>query len=820
MSQYDVYLNNKGYMLAKDSQGRLLGGACREQIIDPFTAQLARDEPYTRASFRFGDGAGLNVYDGSHRYEWGNSIDARSGRVALSPERTDKGSPYYQQLIGAATTLATEIIDNSGAQYGIAERFQMPTGYTTVRSVVLLVKRDDTVDYTSASAFSVGIQQDAAGPKPGTSIQTTTVEIRAETDPYSPFPDRWRNADWFWIEVTFSADAVVGAGNYYWITVYNAQAQPLHWAENTTLTKNRTRSVHNGTAWQDGTAEYAMMMKVGYKDGGNQFDSYVNCMAVYQGTDKIERMYAGTNYRILYYDAKWAAGHWWESKTIGTPVLQLLEYNDKLFAACGDATDFWYSDGSAPGSTAWTQITGHQANAFAVHDNLLWKADVNSVNASLTGIGDWVTSVVVGDPGTPVQAMVSHGGKLYAAKPEGIYEISYPDTYPTSGAPTANLLLDFSTERYPRTWLVDWHSGLYFPGAGGVYELKNGVLRNAWEDKVDEGALDAGGYTENVSPWGGGGAGIGFPAYTRPRSWAPLYDKGPVAWTAAHPTTRGILFARTNPHTDTSEMIWYDGRNWFSLAAVGKCTEDGGPYTLAEYVTAVFVQDAGGGRGWMWFTEGIGISRTEWPTWTNDTADDPTVEYERYGQFTTPWFSLAQQSKKFLTVKIGLISEQLGSGRAVKVYYRIVRGSAWTLIGTATASPYEELSVTNTTRQVQFKIVLDSGYTSATASPLLEQIDLFYQTLPELTKTYQLVIQCASDQALRTGGVDERTAAQILADLRVIMGTNNIPYVDPEGVSHTVRVTAMTVQCMNLHTGPGPIEAGTEYQAILNLLEV
>lgn len=826
MSQYDIYLDGVGYMLAKDSKGGLIPGASREQIVDPFTQSMARDEPYTRVPFRFGDGAGLHRYDGSQRYEWGSGCDSRSGSLILAPERVQTGEPWKNQEVLITTNLGAEALDNGGTQYGLAEKYFMTAPRTTIRAVTLLLKRSMTTDYTSAGTFEVAVRQDAAG-TPGAVIQSKAVSIKAEGDPWLPFADRWRNGDWFWLEVVFAADAVVGSGNNYWISVYNNNPGPLHWAYDVDGGFGAIRSVHNGVAWQAGVPNSDdLFIKIGHKDGSDQFDSLPRCFAVYRGSDDIERVYAGTGYRVIYWDATWSSGHWWESKTVGTPVTQLIEFDNKLFAACGMATDFWYSDGSVPGAAAWTQVAGNQSNAFAVHDNMLWKADDNSVIGSTNGTGWAASPVVVGDPGTPVQAMVSHGGKLFAAKPEGIYEISYPDTYPGSGTPSANLMLDFRTERCPRTWILDWHSGLYFPGLGGVYELKNGVLRNIWEDKVDENAQEISyGEIYRGEPSDAQRSWPYAPPYTKTRSWSPLYDYGPVGWSAAWATTRGLLLARSNPHTEMSDIIWWDGRNWHALRAAEATDSWGNPVCLAEYITAVCIQDAGGGRGWMWYNEGNGIGRTEWPNWTQNTAEDPTVEYEADGLVTTPWFSLPNPTQEMLLAKVGMLSRQLRAPPLtysyVYLYYRPDEEQDWTYIGDIfDLSPYQEIEFSTplSCRRVQFKLVLltgDSGYT-----PIIEQMDLFYQTLPEQNKTHQLIISCAGDQALRTAGVDERTAGEVLDDLRTLVGDPGFTYTDLLGVDHTVRVTAFTGQAMNLHTGPGPEAMGTEYQVILNLLEV
>ena len=67
--------------------------------------------------------------------------------------------------------------------------------------------------------------------------------------------------------------------------------------------------------------------------------------------------------------------------------------------------------------------------------------------------------------------------------------------------------------------------------------------------------------------------------------------------------------------------------------------------------------------------------------------------------------------------------------------------------------------------------------------------------------------------------MDERTAGEILADLRALMDSAGFTYLDPLGGSHTVRATALTGQTMDLLTGPGPESVGVSAQVILNLLE-
>ena len=222
MSEYDIYLDGVGYMLAKDSQGRLVSGAAREQIVDPFTRHLSTDEPYSRAPFRFGDGAGLAEYDGSHRYEWGNCVDSRSGRLIPAPERIAIGEPTYERKLTGGAFLDRAINNGTGDE-GLAEQFTTPSGMTTVRSIAVLLKRHTQYDYSGAANFTVELWSDTAGPKPNAQLASASVSIKGESDPYFPFVDRWRNGEYFWLEVVFSSDVVIGASTNFWIVIINNQ---------------------------------------------------------------------------------------------------------------------------------------------------------------------------------------------------------------------------------------------------------------------------------------------------------------------------------------------------------------------------------------------------------------------------------------------------------------------------------------------------------------------------------------------------------------------------------------------------------------------
>ena len=88
MDEYDVYLNGKGYMLAKDEAGNLLAGSVQGQHSDPFVRSVSEGDRWARRRFRFRDGAGAVVDDGGHRYAYGEHVDTRSGNLLRGPRLT------------------------------------------------------------------------------------------------------------------------------------------------------------------------------------------------------------------------------------------------------------------------------------------------------------------------------------------------------------------------------------------------------------------------------------------------------------------------------------------------------------------------------------------------------------------------------------------------------------------------------------------------------------------------------------------------------------------------------------------------------------
>jgi hypothetical protein len=675
----------------------------------------------------------------------------------------------------------------------------------SIRTVALLVKWEELYNYAGAGDFTVSIQSDAAGPKPGGVVGSATVDVSLlGSFEWWPYENPWSNGGYFWLVVSFAAAEALSAETDYWLCVQNAQAFPLLWARNATaLIPDRIGSTWDGAAWTDGAGGDPPYFKVRYF---SQVDAPVRGFAAFRGVDKARRIYAAVGPKVMYYTELPITGGWENSKgDFAGTVHQLLEFNNKLFAAQEPTGNIFYTDGTTA-TTTWTDA-GVAGQALAVHDNLLCKAEGAAVKGSTTGLsGAWAaTAVTVGDPGTPVTAMVSHGGKLYCAKPEGIFEISYPDTYPGSGTPVANLVLDFSTDRTGRPWLLDWHSGCYFPGPGGVYRWLSGVLTDIWSNRIDYDALvDAATYPPGQRDTGPAPASV----YTPPRTFAPVADDMPSFWQMSCGTTKDLLVAASSPYLTTASLWAFNDTGWHPVFSW--------PPLLGEEIGAVFVQSMGGGLGRLWLGYGHNIVSAIWPTWTRDRTQDAQSDY--YIGFWDPqlWMSIFDDGRPHMLkqwVKVGVTTRGVAAGNTGAVYYLIDPDSVppgelfsqGELLGGFGESPYHELFFPANTLGHAIGLSLRLAGSDADETVEVESVELYFQPLPDINKQYTVTIRAEAGLQKHGGGYDTRTPGEVWAALNALVGADDtISYVDPFGVDHTVRVMSAVMTGVELRQEDGP----------------
>jgi len=809
MMQWDVYLNGLGFMLAKTPDGRLLSGAIRDQRSDPFMRYVQENERWKRASFYFDQGAGAGRVDGSHRYRRGWRIDSRGGKLIRAPQVTvhQAESGLLVRSEPDTNIYDRELSDRVGADKweGMGVLFTVPSGKTQMRGAAVMLKREAGVDYGAAANANFDLRLDSAG-TPGAIKGTVAFPMKSlEKDwPILTVTDPWEGEDYHYHYLYLTAAETVTAASDYWLCIRNDQSYRLYWAQNED-DATATVSEYNGSTWAAGVGSsdrpFYKINFVGDVDGP------VRCFCEFRGSDNEKRLYAAVGTSVMY----WTAGtsRWTTSmSTFTSDVRALIVFNSRLFAGQGPDNDMYSSTG-ATGSTVWSAVTGQQASAFAIHDSLLWKADGASVNGSSTGTAWTGAAVDVGDPGTPVSAMCSHGGSLFVFKQEGVFELSYPDTYPSTGTPTANLVIDLHTEMVGRRWALDWHSGLYFAGYNGVYEWKNGVLRDIWSERLDDDLPEV---AEKPGVW------------TRPNRTAPVSGTGPKGvpqFRAACGTTRGLVVACDSPHRTLSGLWWYDGRWWHPLWQI--------PDYEMEYITAVIVQAYGAGRGRVVFAKGHDMASFVMPTWTVDNTEDPYAGYDTEdGQVELPLFDddLPHMIKDFHAVGVKLQNASVANG-TVKVYYLLDAEDAtsddpsdWSYLGQVTTSGYQELAFGSNTWGRTIRLLLVMQATGTTSTVEVEHVDLLFQPRPDTIKQYQVVIRAAENLPLHGGGHDTQSAADIIGKLQGLLEVAEpFVFIDELGASHTVMALGVT-KLPSRHIQSGGVRPSIEAQVVVTMLDV
>lgn len=804
MGKYDITLNGLGYVLMRDAKGRLMSGAAREQSVDPFSNHLT-EEKWQTATFTFGEGAGRRRYDNSAHYRWGQSVDTRSGRLMLGPRAEYTVGALDERLTYNTDPTARWISTHAAFSNVSYLAFQINPGAVNLRSFGLMVQRDTSWDYSAAVDFQVELWSDAAN-VPGAMLASANVPLRAVADEWLPDEDRWMSGDWFWQWVSLAEPGVACvAGTSYWIVVKNVQDPPLAWGYDagTPITGNVGTST-NGVAWTVAVGHRPLMKVYSYYD---EVDREIGDIVAFRGTvthfphppgDRYRRVYAAVGPKVMYYDDQ--AGAWRNSKpNLTTPeagfagrVTGLCEYGGWLLAAQGGAGNFY---GHAGNSAIGDWVAGDRsAYCWCVHDDCIWMAYGATIWVGKTGApviywkAEWDGTTpghTVGDDATPITAMCSHDGKLYCAKPEGIYRIDYPsgkyDKWYMSDCNSV-LVVDFSQDRAGRPWMVSWQGGMYFPSSGGVYEWKNGSLDNIWQRYIDSGAEQL---------------------------WLLRFGRRGM-WRSCQPTPRGLLLTLEADRGAKSQLWHYWSGEWTPIAETTQSDADYG--VKREVFGGIFLDSRGGGVGRLFWGCGARIARAVWPIWTDDVSCDETARYDwnRTGAVVYPTLGLDKPGMKKDWRKVRVISRNMDASDAEMVFWYMLDEIGWpgAFATNIDASPVDEIDFPAGTASYSLDLAssFESSVEDATKSPIVEAVVVYYQELPDTVRQWSYWIAGRDGEEARGGGATGRDAATINAELAALQELDEpFAFTDELGSAHaSVRVMGVTRQDLSLYQDVGP----------------
>lgn len=784
---YDITLDGKGYMLSKGVGGVLQSGSVQSRMSDPFSRFVSEEGKNAIQELFFDAGAGAERYDGTHRYAYGTNIDSRSSSLQVAPGWKVYGANVDGHAGVAGTVTPQQLEIPAAGRYGGLCNFGSSR---TIRRCGVLLARKAGVDYAGAGDVTIQLCTADGNNPPGT--EHTSATISMEEDELWRQDNAWVRDELVWFEVVLADDVTQ---QHVWIVVNNTSSEPVMWGMTGAATCGI--STYSGS-WSSVIPGISPQFRLKEKA---DIDGFIRDLVTYRPTDGERNIYAAVSNKLMQYDPE--TDDWTNIKDdCAGPILDLCVFNNLLHLAMGNTEYIRYWTGAA-----WTQDAAEKAQCFAVHDNLLWKADGAILKASKeSGVGGWEdyavgepTQGAIGDPGTPILAMVSHGGKLFCAKPEGVFEVTYPETFPASEVPpVGNTALDFSTERSHRGFAVDWLSGLYFPGEHGLFEWKNSILRDTWIERRDT--------ADEVLP-------------------GAVYEPYVGAFTAAVSTTRGLILAQSGlgvSRDGHATQIWtYDTHGFHPMMI--ELEAQGDP------CFAMLLESEGEGIGHLWWGVGFEIFLADWPTWTVDTSRVTPGIGVCYNNTAMVLLSTLSEPDAYVLKhwsKVNVHIEQLDtemSGLSLRaqmdgVWVDLTRSSdSW-------AGPTVEFAFPDGTTgySCQLELTIIPPYEEGQYGPRIERLDIFYQPLPEVIQQHELLLAVKSFTLLHAGGQDSRTAGEVIADLQELADTEApFVYVDPWGIRYSVRVMGMIAQLARQREKvPGVHGFDLEAQVRMTLLEV
>jgi hypothetical protein len=349
-------------------------------------------------------------------------------------------------------------------------------------------------------------------------------------------------------------------------------------------------------------------------------------------------------------------------------------------------------------------------------------------------------------------------------------------------------VLDFRTDRSQRPFLLNWQTGLYFPGNGGLFEYKSDVLRDVWQDTIDDEAAQ----------------------------WPKMLTGNPGPFQAAVGTTRGLGVAISSAHVNAVPQVF-----WLRKNKVHPAQTCGG--FLAEQVLAVWLESRGSGRGRLWWGEGCDIGYCEWPSWTEDRylSADSTYETDYGCAVQLPRFYGDRIDIKKDWQRVSVFSENAGAAPGIIEAWVSLDGAAYVRLPDVVASPVGNSDFPASTASYTIDIQLVLHGTSTSSSVRVRAVELLYQPLPETVRQIQLVLACRDNIQTHHGGQDTRTAGAIYAALSALAERDE-PFVctDELGTARYVRVLGVTKQVQRWLNMPGPQQMQAESAVIVTLMEV
>jgi len=622
----------------------------------------------------------------------------------------------------------------------------------------------------SASTLNYSVNADSSG-SPGAAVTNGTTANATVTD--ISYQGGWLSLSCGTLMSTLTA------ATQYWLvvnfTVSGNESLDVLTASDSDISD--VYKTYNGSTWAAGTtataaivAQYVNLHPDTPPVKFIEWDNFVYALAgkrVYKLTSPTTMSVAndGSGIKALASDI-----------TDGMLVQKTADTAAKMLVAMGTGTDITYWDGV----TTWTAVTNIKADRLTQHDNLFWRAANDTTNGvfvmGTSDYADWTTAGTggpkarIGDRRYPVVALFSWKGNLYAGKQDGLYAITYSDTYPAAAATIqANKLLDFSGEIHENTfsaWAV-FQDDLYFPLANGLARYSSSNVLSSVSPEV--------GLLEQAQQRGR------FSALTG---------------------TLGQLYALfESSESDWSQVLAYTGTGWHGLATTDR-TGDPGKALLVD--SGVFSDSPR-----IWLSSHCIVSSFVQPTWTtrrwtySDRTSASEVQFftrdsstlaEVTGRLYTSWIDGDLLNVPKYWAEVDVVGANLSTSvRYLAVYYRTEETADFTLLTNVTTEPVQTVTIGVSSRKLQLRF--DFISTQSYDSPQMLGYALRYTARPDVQERFQFQVVLAKGLRLHNGAVDLRSLATQKSDLKAARQAQTaVTLIDEEGTSYSVHLDQLGFQ--------------------------
>jgi hypothetical protein len=623
-----------------------------------------------------------------------------------------------------------------GSKWGIAVTNPM-SGKLIIQRMAAYLRAPRTTS-TPTGNVTMAIYTDVAG-LPGSAVTNgTTANIPIATI----------TAAGSWVEgVTPSLMASLTGDTNYWLVIQVAPGAGEYIEVATAFSAGQNAAVYSGS-WSivSDTAVLAMAQYLELAPD-TPVSKFVEFNGLYGGAGR--RLYRFTT------DAITTVTRTFPADITDLAVMNRANETPRLLVAYKTGIDIY--DGST-----WTTVA-QPCDKLVVHDNLFWRAAQDTTGVFVQGttnFSDWTTAgtagskIMVGDNRFPITCLFSWRGTLWAGKRDGLYAISYGDTYPASGVTgQANKVVDLSGEIHPNNFsaCAVWQDDLYFSVANGLarYSSAN-ILSSLTPDATLLGIRNRGQFT------------------------------------ALYPTLAQLFAAHSCDIEQYSQIMVLTSGGWHSIAT----SERRGDRIRALHVDSSLF----GPYPHVWASSDVVVTHFTQPTWSlrRWTFDDMTYTKDG-GYLYTSWIdgNLLTIAKDWIDVAIVATCPP---GTSIEVYYRFEDEGLTAVLGTVNASGTSQLAFPVNTVSDRIQLVFKLQTTDPNRTPILWGYALRFVPRP-IPKQYITVQLLLADNVELHSGRDSRSAEEQWADLLAARNaTEAISFVDSGGRSYSVHIDQMTRQ--------------------------